>query len=612
MKEQNYDGYPSKQYGRITPRDYQQAAIDKAIEHCKTSNDPAVLDISVGGGKTIIIGALAKHVSDKGGSVLMLTRQSIICEQNSQDAWLCEVKNSIYSAGLNIKKATYKTIFGTEGTVYNALQKDAKYSDGNSEEPSELINYKPDLLLIDECHHYDWVNDECQYSILIRELYRRNPKLKVIGLTGTSYRSTTPIIGESDDYFWKKKLIDINTEYLTKRDFLVPFSFGFGHDDTKYDLEEFKSTGEDGVKDFTKEELLAMEKKILSAETTTEKIILEVVEKTRNRNGVMICVSGKKHMKEAAKFLPKNSYAMITDDTPERERNKLLKEVYEGKRKYVLQINALSTGYNCPILDTLVILRKYGSLTLLVQTVGRVLRLLKDEQKQAGIIKDEALVLDYTDTFAELGELYFNPILEEAQFSKSKEEHDLIECPRCGEQNSKFAVRCRGEANGQRCDFFWRSRLCKDFYVEGKLRQSGCQAENAPTARSCRICDNVLIDHNANLSRRHYTVNDYKPVEKFEMIPCQNNGVLVKYSMPNGEEAKVFFNPYGGNKTAKTIFNKKFVKMHCTTPSLKSIAMRSRNAGELCSYKNEFDTVTAITHRVNDKGQSVITKYLNK
>ncbi len=603
---ENFDGYEVKQYGRITPRDYQQAAIDRAIEHCKTSRDPAVLDISVGGGKTIIIGALAKHVSDRGGSVLMLTRQSIICEQNSQDAWLCDVKNSIYSAGLNQKRATYNVIFGTEGTVYNALQKD------RTDEPSELINFKPNLLLIDECHHFDWMADDCQYSIIIKELYNRNPKMKVIGLTGTSYRSTTAIIGTTDDHFWKKKLIDISTEYLTKRDFLVPVEFGFSNHDTRYDLDEFTSTGEDGVKDFSRDEMRKMENRILSAETTTEKIILEVVEKTKSRNGVMICVTGKRHMKEAAKFLPFGSYAMITDDTPERERNRLLKEVYEGKKKFILQINALSTGYNCPVLDTLVILRKYGSLTLLVQTVGRVLRLLKDEQKNAGIVKTEALVLDYTDTFAELGELYFNPMLEDAQFSRAQESGDMIQCPKCSTENGQFAVRCRGESTGERCDFFWRSRLCEDFYVDGRLKQLGCKAENAPTARECRKCANTLIDYNANLSRKHYTANDYKPVLRFDMNPTKNDGFLVSYEMPNGEVARVFYNPFSRNQVAKRIFYNKFVRMHCTTASLKNIAMRARNAGELCAHKEIFDTVDSITHRVNSRGDSIITKHITR
>lgn len=613
MANENFDGYPTKKYGKITTRDYQQAAIDRAIEHCKTSNDPAVIDCSVGGGKTVLIAALAKHVTEKGGSVLMLTRQSIVCAQNAEDTWLANCKNSLYSAGLGVKSSVYNAILGTEGTVYNSFVDDVKFMDGDNESPSKLYNFRPDLLLIDECHHYDWTQDECQYSFIINELYRRNPRLKIIGLTGTSYRSTTPIIGEGEGYFWKKRLINIDTNYLTERSFLVPIEFGFGHNDTRYDLSEFKSEGLEGVKDYTKSELDAMERKILSEGTTTQKIMLEVMEKAKNRNGVMICCAGKKHMKEAAKVLPKDSYAIISDETPEKTRNKLLTEIYDGKRKYVLQQSVLSTGYNCPILDTLVILRKYSSLTLLTQTVGRVLRLLKPEQEDAGIVKDSAMVLDYTDTFNELGELYFDPILEEADLSKAKEDGDLITCPKCETENSFHAVRCRGvNSGGERCDFFWKSRICDDFYVNGKVKTEGCGSENAPTARQCRICDNTLIDPNANLSKKHYTANDYKPVEHLEMRPTKNNGVLVEYQLPNDETAKVFYSPFSDNQIAKRIFYNQFTKRHATTRALKGLVRAARNAGELCALHDQLDTVEAITHRTNDKGESVISKVINR
>ncbi|AGN34344.1 hypothetical protein VPSG_00025 [Vibrio phage pYD38-B] len=613
MDNENFDGYPSKQYGRITPRDYQQAAIDRAIEHCKTSSDPAVIDCSVGGGKTILIAALAKHVTDKGGKVLMLTRQSIVCAQNAEDAWLTECRNSLYSAGLGVKSSVYNAIFGTEGTVYNSLMEDIKYMNGEAKSPSKLYDFSPDLLLIDECHHYDWTQDDCQYSCIIKELYRRNQKLKIIGLTGTSYRSTTPIIGESEGYFWKKRLINISTNYLTERNFLVPIDFGFGHDETQYDLSEFKSDGEEGVKDYTKAELEAMEKKILSEGTTTQKIMLEVMEKTKHRNGVMICCAGKKHMKEAAKVLPKDSYAIISDETPEKTRNRLLKEVYDGKRKYVLQQSVLSTGYNCPILDTLVILRKYSSLTLLVQTVGRVLRLLKPEQKEAGIVKERAMVLDYTDTFNELGELYFDPILEEADFSKAKDENDLIQCPKCGTENSIHAVRCRNiDNNGDRCDFFWKSRTCEDFYANGVLKQSGCGAENAPTARSCRICNNTLIDPNENLSRKHYSNTEFKPVMQFKMTPCKNDGVLCQWYLPNDEVAKMFFTPFSENQVAKRIWYNNFVKKFANTPALKKAVRQCRNAGELCQMESLLNTASAITHRIGTGDKSVVSKVIYK
>ena len=611
-----FKNYPVKTYGKITTRDYQQAAIDAAINHLKTSTEPAILDMSVGAGKTIVIAAINKHVSEKNGRVLVLSRQGIIIEQDAADTWLAECRNSIFSASLGLKSACYPVILGSEGTVWNALQQDLQHQGilacEKTRQPSKLMDYAADLILIDEAHHFDFTNEECQYFKIIKEMQRRNPKVRILGLTGTPFRNVTPIIGSSEEYFWKKKIIDVSCDYLTDRGFLVPCSFGFGHDDVKYDLSEFKTSGDEGIKDYTAEELRQMESAILKAETTTEKIILEVVEKTKNRNCVLITCSGKKHMKEAARFLPEDSYVMITEDMSDKIRTQKLKLAYDGKIKFILQINTLATGYNNPRLDVVVILRKIGSLTLLVQLIGRGLRLLKQDQIDSGVKKSDCLVLDYTDTMSDLKDAYDSRILDEADFSKAKDDGDLIECPRCGEQNSKHAVRCRGDVNGERCTFFWKSRECAPFYINGRLVDEGCGAENAPTARECRCCQNTLIDPNEKLVRKAYSEKEFKPIMQFEMTPCRNDGVLVQYYLPNNEVAKIFYSPFSKNQVAKRIWYNNFVKKHANTPSLKAKIRNAHNAGAMCGLKNDLNTVSAITHRQNDKGESIVGKFIMK
>lgn len=605
-------------YGKMTSRPYQEVTIRAIIEHVKSTRAPAIVSASVGSGKTLIAAFLARHVSDRKGRVLVLSRQGEIIQQDADDAWLSNCKNSIYSASLGVKSTTYPVIFGTEGTVWKALETDLQYwgdtqSDKQPSEPSKLHDKAFDLLMIDEAHHVDFEASDSQYMKIISELLRRNPKMRIIGLTGTPYRGVTPIIGEADGYFWRKQLCDISTEYLTNMGYLSPIQWGFSHDDVGYDLSEFKSDGQDGTQDYTADQLRQMERKMLEAETTTQKIMIEIAEKTRDRNCVLITCAGKKHCKEAAKFLPEGSYKIITDDMAARTRRKALKDAYDGKVKFLLQIGCLSTGINIPLIDTIVILRKIGSLTLLTQLIGRGLRLLKDEQSDAGYKKENALVLDYSDTLNELKDLYDSPILDEADFSKSKENGDLITCPKCETENSFHAVRCRGvNSGGERCDFFWKSRICEDFYVNGKLKTEGCGAENAPTARQCRICENTLIDPNASLSKKHYTANDYKPVERFDMRPTKNNGVIVEYHLPNSETAKVFYSPFSNNQIAKRIFYNQFTKRHATTRALKGLVRAARNAGELCGLRDQLDTVEAVTHRTNDKDESVISKVINR
>lgn len=565
--------------GKITPRQYQWDAYTATGEHIRASTEPAFVEASVGAGKTIMIAMVCKRAQDVGMSALVLARQGELVEQNAEELWKLGVKNSIYSASLNKKSTTYPIICGTEGTVARALD-------------TELKEYAPDFLLIDECHMVDWedaMEDEpsTQYGQIIKAMYQRNPRLRIIGYTGSPYRGVEPILGQ----FWKKRLIQLDTNWLIERNFLVPTVFGYGHDDVQYDLKEFKPTGQDGTADLTAQQMREMEAKILKEHTTTQRIMLEVQELAKDRNGVLITCAGKKHCEEAASMLPEGSYGIVTDSTPKRERADILRNAKEGRLKYVLQIGCLTTGVNIPRWDTVVILRSIGSLTLLVQLIGRGLRLPTDDFK-----KDDCLILDYSGTMHEMGELYHNPILEQAEIQRSRGTGELIQCPKCYTENSKYARRCVGASTTSsdgRCEWFWQSKECPS-----------CGCENDTTARDCRNCGEQLRDPNEKLTGKHYTDDDYVKVNKMHMTMTKNQqDVVVSYDLEDGERATEFFYPFSQNPQAKNAWRNRFVFKHAMD---KSKALKMRSVTEIIKMKAIFNAPLYITHRRNDKGKSII------
>lgn len=571
------------QYGKITPRPYQQEAHQSTVEHIRKYDGPAVVDASVGAGKSLLIAMVCHQAQQNGHQVMVLSRQSEIIEQNAEEAWGIGVKNSIFSASAGVKSTAYPIIFGTEGTVARALDK-------------ELAEFAPIILLVDESHMVGYDEPESQYMKIITELQRRQPKLRIIGYTGSPFRGVEPIIGGG---FWKKKLYQISTETLVDRGFLVPCVFGTGHDDVQYDLSQFHSQYNEGTQDFTAAELKAMEREILNQGTQTQKIIMEVMHLTADRNCVMITGASKKHLEECARYLPPNSFGIITDSTGVKKRREILTAAKDGKLKYLLQVGCLTTGLNIPLIDTIVILRKIGSLTLLVQLIGRGLRTLKDYQIEAGVLKDDCLVLDYSDTMRELGQLYHNPILEAAEQQRAKRQGDIITCPKCYTVNSMFARRCVGQdasSKDGRCEHFWQSRLCQQ-----------CGTENDTAARECRDCSATLIDPNANLIGKHYTDDDLKPVQAFRMRTTRSgDGVLIEYDLPDGERATEVFWPASDNQLARTLWRTKFVFKHVNCPEWRKRALSMKNAGQICGMQAAFDAPTHITHRKNDKGKSVI------
>lgn len=567
--------------GPITPYYYQVECFNKTAEAIRNQESPIYIDSSVGSGKSFMIAAVAKRFHEIGWAGLMVTHTEELVSQDADDAWLVGCPVSIFCAGLGRKSTKEPIIFGSVKSILNALD-------------NKLANYVPKFILIDECHMVPHDNEESEYMRLIRQMQQRNPKLIVIGYTGSAYRGVQPLLGE----FWKKCVFKKPMDELVEEGFLVPMIFS-PHVEG-YDLHEFAPSHAEGTSDFSASELQAMSRKIAKEHTKTQQIMQEVIELTKDRLGVLITCAGKKHAMEAASVLPDGSWGFIDQSTSSRDRQRILNDAKSGAIKYVLQIGTLTTGVNVPRWDTNVLLRRIGSLTLLTQLIGRTARLLKQEQIEAGLVKNDHLVLDYSGTFEIMGELFYSPLLEQEQFQRSKREGDLITCPECGGLNSSHARRCVHEdASGKRCEFFWRFNECE------------CGTKNDIAARTCRGCDATLIDPNMKLDARHYQEKDWKPVRSMDIGPTKNGGLIVKYFLDvfdadgNQEVAVMFYNPWSG-EAAKRIYQANFVNRHIPTWPQRNQFSALKSVDAVLKMKAMLDVPKFITHRINDKGKSIV------
>lgn len=609
--------------GEIEPRPYQWLVYEKTAEVIrKFGKDPkpSFVTASVGAGKTIMIAMIARRFQDMGWEGLVIARQGEIIEQDAEELWNLSVKNSLFSASLGRKSTAYPLIAGTEGTIINGLF-DKKDESGDVLSKGALSDFCPRYILIDECHQMNWEDvvsesPETQYGVIMTELNRRckakyGHDVIVIGYTGSPFRGTDSIKGA----YWKHEIVNIDTKYLVDIGFLVPTIFGMHDiDDLHYDLSAFEASGSDGTQDFTSEQLKQMQKEILEQGTLTQKIMLKVMELTKNRNGVLITCAGKKHCQEAAKYLPEGSYAIVTEDMGMKARRKALKDAYTGRIKYVFQIGCLTTGVNIPLWDTSVILRKIMSLTLLVQLLGRGMRLLKKEQIDAGYHKEDHLVLDFSGTMFELGQLYEDPILEEAEAQRSKRSGEQVPCPKCGTMNSPYARRCIGKdalSPDGRCEEFFSYIRC-GFDKHGiRIFDDGCGTKNDPTARYCRHCDHVLRDPNAALNERAYTDNEWADVMDFKVqLTKDGEGILYRYwiNRCDGKEgwANEVFYPYGGATHMKNMFKAKAVFPHLDDKLMAGKILKCQNAKQFMMYAGLIKAPKRITHRINDKGRDII------
>ena len=609
----------------LVPRDYQEWAYNAIAQAIRDYHGPFFIEASVGAGKTAIMAMILSQAQEKGIPCMVLARRGELVEQNSETFWDAGVRNSIFSASMGIKSTKYPIIVGSEGTVARSMDTQLRCTNDDGS-----VHCRPAILIIDECHEVGFDQEDSQYMKIIAELLARQPKLRIIGLTGSPYRGTKDILGE----FWKSCVYRVRTPYLVDRGYLVPTMFGFGHDDVQYDLSGFKIDPDDNHADYTKEELLAMQRVVTQDQTTTQRIIAEVIEITKNRNTVMITGAGKKHLEQIAECLPPDSWIIITDDTGNKERRFGLKQAYEGKKKFILQIGCLTTGVDIPLIDTSVIMRKIGSLTLLVQLLGRGMRLLKPFQKEAGYFKEDHLVLDYSGTMDEMAEMYADPVLERATHDRAvQEEADMVICGLCQQRNSPRARRCIGridpdaslslmpvvrtDKDGKQWRNFEMDGRCENFYHMRECMV--CGTPNDTAARECRKCEALLIDPNKNLSHKHYVDADFRPVYSWTMGLTRNSqGIIVTYFLDGvfSEDAKKY--NYCGKECEmatellfpeakeKWMKGKWFDFLNVHVKKEHRGYFRGKKAIDCIKMMKHMQIPTHITHRINSEKRSVI------
>lgn len=151
-------------------RDYQQAAHDAAINWVRKSTEPCVIEAATGAGKSHIIAAIAEtlHKMSGGKHVLCLQPSSELVTQNREKFLSTGKPASIFSSSAGGKCLRHPVVFGTPGTVKNAISR---------------FGSRFALIIIDECHGIT------PTIIKIIDAIRLvNDKVRVIGLSATPYR----------------------------------------------------------------------------------------------------------------------------------------------------------------------------------------------------------------------------------------------------------------------------------------------------------------------------------------------------------------------------------------------------------------------------------------
>lgn len=458
-------------------RTYQKDAVSATIAHFQKSNDPSVVVLPTGAGKSLVIAELARVAKRR---VLILAHVKELVEQNAEKFNSYGLSSGVYSAGLLKKESDKKIIFGSIQSVANA--------------GAEFFLEAFSLLIIDECHRVS-IEGDTQYLHVIAKLKEVNPDLCVLGLTATPYRLGLGWIYEyhiekkilrtkGENRFFKKCIYELSLGFMIKNKFLTP-PIKIDSPVACYDFSQLELHGNR----YSNQDIEAILK---DQSRITPTIIKNIVDISLDRQGVMIFTSSVAHAFEIMKSLPMGS-AIVTGETSHHDRDEIIQDFKLKKIKFLVNVSVLTTGFDAPHVDVIAILRPTESVSLYQQIVGRGLRLSPG--------KTDCLILDYTGQ----GHDIFSPEIDDHKPTSDSVVVDVA-CPQCGLINQFWGV----VEDGEIIEHF--GRMCQGAFYDTdtlELEKCGyrfrfkrcgeCGAENDIAAKKCNSCQYLLVDNDKTL-----------------------------------------------------------------------------------------------------------------
>lgn len=519
-------------------RPYQQNACDAALAWLRRSVDPCLIDAAPAAGKSFMIAKLASELHAMSGKrVLCLAPSAELVKQNHEKYLMTGEQASIFSASAGMKSTRNVVVFGTPGTVKNAISRFCL--DGSR-------GYC--AVVVDECHGLTPT-----IRAIIDAMREANRNLRVIGLSGTPFTLKGGYIfrlwpddrangdDTTRDPYFIKCVYRVSAREMLDQGFITPMEIG------AINAESYDTSGIELLPNGTLN-TDSVERAFVGHGRKTAAIVADAMAQARHRpGGVMFFAATVRHAQEIMASLPPENSALVTgDDCTWNGRAMPRKAVIEAYRaqkfRYLVSVGTLTTGFDVSHTEAIVLLRYTESASLLQQILGRAWRLHDG--------KETSLLLDYADNVERHfpdGDIY-NPTIKAGKVGGGGEAIEAI-CPDCSHVN-EFSLNgeyadFQRDANGYCLDVFGE-RIMTDYgpmaahygrrcfgmirigmngeHARCNYRWTGkdcphCGESNDIAARYCIECRGEIVDPNDKL------VADFKALKRDPTRP-QTDAVL--------------------------------------------------------------------------------------
>jgi DNA repair protein RadD len=416
-------------------RDYQSDAVNALFEYFNSGNpgNPLIV-MPTGTGKSVVIAALIQKILTDYPTtrVLMATHVKELIQQNLDKllrVWpMAPV--GVYSAGLKQNNTDAPILFCGIQSVWNkakALSSEAR--------PIELV-------FIDECHRVP-LQVGGTYRRFIAALTRLNPHLRLIGLTATPYRhipGTKTMTGGyqsltvGDDRLFTDIAYDLTASLvpLIRQDYLA--ALWPQPTDYRVCLKDIRI--ENG--DYKADQLNAL----MEQDAVIDAILAEAIPLAQaddRKHWLVFCAGAAAAHKTAANLQARGiSAAVVEGNTPAKDRAQFIADFKVGRLTALVSVGVLTTGFDAPVTDCLIIARPTISPVLHVQIMGRGMRPTDAKCAMEGERRRGCLVLDFCGNVDRHGPIDHLQL----KGPSPKKREPTKTCPECQAEISQFANPC--------------------------------------------------------------------------------------------------------------------------------------------------------------------------
>jgi superfamily II DNA or RNA helicase len=328
---------------------YQKGAIDHIFDKFETAPEDYHLlyQLPTGGGKTVIFSEIVRqYLKLHNKKVLVMTHRVELCKQTSEMLTSFGVVNKVVNSTANLSdQAKYSCFVAMVETLNNRLNDD------------KLDISDIGLVIIDEAHYNSFT-----------KLFKFFEKSFILGVTATPLSSNRNL-PMKDNY--QELIVGESIQSLIDNEFLAQvevFQYNMG-----LTALEIGSNGDYTVK--SSDDLysgMGMLDKLLEAYRTHSNGKKTLI----FNNGINTSIQVYYHLK--AEGLP----VMHLDNTAtKKQRKQILKWFRDTPDAILTSVSILTTGFDEPTIDTIILNRATRSLTLYFQMIGRGSRILNNKSK---------------------------------------------------------------------------------------------------------------------------------------------------------------------------------------------------------------------------------------